>query len=149
MNTDQRGRARVTAPNAPPVERQVVSDMIRRSLPALPVLVAVAALFWGVAGAISAAFAIALVLVNFLLAATLLAGAARISTILLAVAAMGGFVVRLALLAVAVLAVADQWWFEPLPLGFTLVLTHLGLLVWEARHVSTSLAFPGLKPAKG
>ncbi len=149
MKAERHRPDRVSASDAPPVERQVVWDMIRRSLPGLPVLVAAAALFWGVAGALSAAFAIVLVLVNFLLAATLLAGAARISTILLAVAAMGGFVVRLALLTVAVLAVKDQWWVELVPLGFTLVLTHLGLLVWEARHVSTSLAFPGLKPAKG
>ena len=32
------------------------------------------------------------------------------------------------------------------PLGLTIVLTHLGLLTWETRHISNSLAFPGLKP---
>ncbi len=149
MKAERRRRGPVTDAGTPPVERQVVSDMIRRSLPGLPVLVAAAAVFWGVPGALSATFAIVLVLLNFFLAATLLAAAARISMVLLAVAAMGGFVVRLGLLTVAVLAVKDQWWVELVPLGFTLVLTHLGLLVWEARHVSTSLAFPGLKPAKG
>lgn len=148
MKAETRPAAPAT-PDAPPVERQVVSDMVRRGLPALPVLVVVAALFWGVAGALSAAFAIGLVLVNFFLAATLLAGAARISMTLLALAAVGGFIVRLALITVAVLAVKDQSWVELVPLGFTLVITHLGLLVWEARHVSTSLAFPGLKPEKG
>jgi len=35
---------------------------------------------------------------------------------------------------------------EMVPLGLTLVATHLGLLIWEARYVSLSLAFPGLKP---
>jgi hypothetical protein len=149
VTADRRPAAPVTDTDAPAVERQVVSDMIRRSLPALPVLVAVAALFWGVAGALSAAFAIGLVLVNFVVAAALIAGAARISMAVLALAAVGGFIVRLALLTVAVLAVKDQWWVELVPLGFTLIITHLGLLVWEARHVSTSLAFPGLKPAKG
>ncbi|HEX2041756.1 MAG TPA: ATP synthase subunit I [Acidimicrobiales bacterium] len=149
MTADRRPAAPVTDADAPAVERQVVSDMIRRSLPALPVLVAVAALFWGVAGALSAAFAIGLVLVNFVVAAALIAGAARISMAVLALAAVGGFIVRLALLTVAVLAVKDQWWVELVPLGFTLIITHLGLLVWEARHVSFSLAFPGLKPAKG
>ena len=149
MTAERRRPVPVTDGDTPPVERQVVSDMIRRSLPGLPVLVAAAAVFWGVAGALSAAFAILLVLMNFLLAATLLGWAARVSMTLVAVAALGGFVVRLALLTVAVLAVKDRWWVELVPLGFTLVLTHLGLLVWEARHVSTSLAFPGLKPAKG
>ena len=149
MTSERTDRAQVTLADTPPVERQVVSDMIRRSLPGLPVLVLVAAAFWGVAGALSAAFAIGLVLVNFLLAATLLSAGARVSVAVFALAAMGGFVLRLGLITVAVLAVKDHWWVELVPLGFTLVLTHLGLLVWEARHVSTSLAFPGLKPAKG
>ena len=33
------------------------------------------------------------------------------------------------------------------PLGATLVVSHLGLLLWETRYVSASLAFPGLKPS--
>ncbi len=149
MAPERSERAQVGLAETPPVERQVVTDMIRRSLPGLPVLVLVAAAFWGVAGALSAAFAIGLVLVNFLVAATLLTAGARVSIAMFALAAMGGFVLRLALLTVAVLAVKDHWWVELVPLGFTLVVTHLGLLIWEARHVSFSLAFPGLKPAKG
>jgi hypothetical protein len=50
------------------------------------------------------------------------------------------------LISVAVLAVRDQSWIEPAPLGITLVVAHLGLLFWETRFVSASLAFPGLKP---
>jgi hypothetical protein len=30
----------------------------------------------------------------------------------------------------------------------TIIVTHLGLLVWEMRFVAASLAFPGLKPRK-
>ena len=33
-------------------------------------------------------------------------------------------------------------------LGTTLVVTHLGLLFWEMRYVSLSLAHPGLKPRR-
>ena len=132
----------------PAVEREVVSDMIRRTWPALPVIVVLAGLGWGVHGAISAAFAIGLVLVNFLLAASLLSWAARISLTLVAVAAMGGFIVRLALITVAVLAVKDQSWVELVPLGFTIVVTHLGLLIWEVRHLSLSFTYPTLKPGK-
>lgn len=146
---DTRTTSAASPPGTPPVERQVVTDMIRRSLPAFPLLVAAATVFWGRAGALSAAFAIGLVLVNFLVAATLLGWGARISVVVFALAAMGGFVLRLALITVAVLLVKDQWWVELVPLGFTLVITHLGLLIWEARHVSASLAFPALKPAKG
>ncbi len=32
------------------------------------------------------------------------------------------------------------------PLGLTIIVSHLGLLFWEMRFVSASLAFPGLKP---
>jgi len=50
------------------------------------------------------------------------------------------------LIGAAVWAVKDLSWVEPLPLGLTLIVTHLGLLLWELRYVSASLAFPGLKP---
>ena len=44
------------------------------------------------------------------------------------------------------LAVHNQSWVAIVPLGLTLLITHLGLLLWETKHVSVSLAFPGLKP---
>ena len=131
----------------PPVERQVVTDMARRSLPVLPVVIVLAWLGWGLPGAASAAFAVALIMVNFLFSAVLLETAARISLPLLMAAALGGFVVRLAMITAAVLMVKDQAWVELVPLSITLVVTHLGLLVWESRHVSASLAFPAVKPA--
>jgi hypothetical protein len=133
----------------PPVERQVVSDMVRRSLPVLPVLVALAGLGWGTDGAASAAYAIGLVLVNFLFSAVLLETAARISLPLLMVAALGGFVVRLAMITAAVLVVKDQSWVALVPLSITLIVTHLGLLIWESRHISATLAYPALKPTGG
>jgi hypothetical protein len=45
-----------------------------------------------------------------------------------------------------VLAVRNASWIELVPLGLTLIITHLVLLFWELRHISSSLAFPGLKP---
>jgi hypothetical protein len=134
------------ANHSPAVEAQVVADMARRALPAFPVLILVAGLIWGVDGALSAAFAVALAVGNLVLSAVLMARAARISLALLMVAALGGFILRLVLLTVAVWTVADQAWVEMVPLGLTLIVTHLGMLIWETRHVSASLAFPGLKP---
>jgi hypothetical protein len=32
------------------------------------------------------------------------------------------------------------------PLALTILVTHLGLLAWETRYVSATLAYPGLKP---
>ena len=130
----------------PAVEQAVATDMVRRAVPALPVLVLVAGLVWGVDGAVSAAFAIGLVVVNFLVSAALLARAARTVLPLLMAAALGGFVARLALLTLVFFIVKDQAWMEVVPFGLTLVITHLGLLIWETRHLSVSLAFPTVKP---
>jgi len=132
----------------PAVEREVVVDMVRRSWPALPVVIAGAGLLRGFDGAFSAGFAVALVIGNFLLAAALLGWAARISPIVMATAAMGGFVGRLVVVTVAFLLVKDQAWVDVPVFGFTLILTHLGLLIWEVRHVSASLAFPGVRPVR-
>jgi len=130
----------------PAPEREIATDMVRRALPAAPVLIVLALLPWGVDGALSAAFAIVVVVANFLLAAWVLAAASRISYGLLMGAALFGYLVRIALIGLAVWAVKDMSWVEPLPLGLTLIVTHLGLLLWELRYVSASLAFPGLKP---
>ena len=140
-----RGGPGPSAP-VPDVEREIARDLIRRGLLVLPALVALAGAIWGVRGALSAAYAVGLVLANFALSAALLARAARTSLALLMVAALGGYLVRLGLITVAVLAVRREWWVAMVPLGLTIIVTHLGLLVWEARYVSASLAFPGLKP---
>ena len=135
-----------TADPGPAVESQVAGDMARRMLPVFPVLVLVAGLIWGVDGAISGALAVVLVLANLALSAALLGWAARISLALLMAAALGGFILRLVVLTAVVYAVKDQGWVDIVALGITLAVTHVGLLIWETRHVSASLAYPGLKP---
>lgn len=131
----------------PPVERELARDLVKRGLAVAPVLALAFTLGWGWAGLASTAYASAIVLVNFVLAAALLSWAARISLGLLMGVALFGFVLRAALVALAVLAVAGAGWVARMPLGITLVVTHLGLLLWETRYVSASLAFPGLKPS--
>ena len=78
-----------------------------------------------------------------------MAWAARISPTVLMAAVLGGFVVRMALVAVAIFAVKDQSWVELPLLAFSLLITHLGLLFWETRYVSASLAFPGSSRVRG
>jgi hypothetical protein len=63
-------------------------------------------------------------------------------------ATLFGYLVRLGIITVAVYVVADAAWVELIPLCATLIVAHLGLLVWELRYVSLSLAFPGVKPKK-
>lgn len=140
-------RTPAEAPAVPGVEREVVVDMIRRSLPVAPVLLVVAGLFWGLNGVASSAYGFGLAVANLVLSAALLGWAARRSLSLLMATALGGYLVRLALLTLAVTAVRSSAWVEMVPLGVTILVTHLGLLWWETRHLSISLAFPALKPS--
>jgi hypothetical protein len=134
--------------DGPPVERMIVRDMLRRGWPALLLLVGLGA-FWGVGGVLSSGFGVGLAVANAALAAAMVSSAARVSLGLLYAAALGGYLVRLGLITVAVLAVIHQGWVEVIPLCAALVIAHLGLFMWEARFVSTQLAFPGLKPVPG
>lgn len=129
------------------VEQEIAFDMVRRGLPVAPLMIGAAALVWGWGGALSTTFGIVLVLANFAFSAVMLTRAARVSPVVLGAAALFGYLLRLAFVAGAVLAVKDASWVRLVPLCFAIVVTHLGLLVWELPHVSASLAYPGLKPA--
>ena len=134
---------------APPVtapERDIARHMLRLAVPVVPVAVAVSGLVWGVDGALSAAFGIAIVLANLVASAALLAWAARISPAALLAAALGGFLVRMIAVVLVLLAVRHQPWVEFTPLGITTFVTSLGLLAWESRHISATLAYPVHKP---
>jgi hypothetical protein len=127
-------------------ERAIAQDLFRRGLVLAPVLVAACAVFAGRAGALTAAYALVIVLANFLASAALLAWAAPQSPTVLMGAALGGFLGRMVVVGTAVWAVSDVSWINIKLLAVTVLLTHLGLLAWETRYVSASLAFPGLKP---
>ncbi len=132
----------------PPVERMIVRDMLRRGWPALLALVALGGI-WGLDGVPSAAIGAGVAVANAALAAAMVSSAARVSLGMVYAAVLGGYLVRLALITASVLVVVQMDWVEVVPLSFALVIAHLGLFIWEARFVSTSLAFPGLKPAPG
>ena len=125
----------------------VAKDLVRRSVFIAPVAIVLGSVFWQTAGAASVAYGLVIVVVNFMLAAWMLATAGRISFAAMGAAAMFGFLLRLGLIFLAVLVVKDQSWIEMLPLGLTLIIAHLGILFWEMRYVSASLAHPGLKPS--
>jgi hypothetical protein len=131
----------------PAVERTIAFDMLWRSAWLAPVVLIAATAIWGTEGASSAALAIALVLVNLVLSAFAMSWAASRSATLLMGVALGGFAVRMGLVTLVLLAVRDAAWVDLVALGVTVLVTHLGLLFWELRYVSASLAFPALKPA--
>lgn len=130
----------------PPVEQDIARDLARHAAWVAPAVVLAGGLVAGWGGALGAGIALALVAVNFLLAAALLAWSARISPAALATAALGGYVVRLGAITALGLAVRSLDAVDFPTFCIVLVVSHLGLLVWELRSVSLSLAAPGLRP---
>jgi len=131
---------------APPVERRIATDLARHGLMVAPVIVLVAGLFRGLDGAASAALGLAVLVLNFLAAAISLEWGARRGGNALFAVALGGFLFRMvSILVVILVAQALFGWVDVVVLGVTLFLTHLGLLFWELRSVSFSLAAPGLQ----
>ena len=127
-------------------EIEVSRDIIKRGLIVAPVLIAICGVIWGADGAWSAAYGIALVLINFALSAGIIAYTARISIHLLMGATLFGYLIRLGLIFLAVWVVKDASWISLPALGATIIVTHLGLLFWELKYVAISLAYPALKP---
>lgn len=114
------------------VESVVARHTVRRVAAVGPPLLAV---FWalrGVDGLAGSSAGLAIVVGNFLLAGAILSVAARISLAAYHAAALLGFFLRLALIAVTMLAVAELADVDRLSMGITVVAAYLGLLAWEA-----------------
>jgi hypothetical protein len=137
-----------TRVEGPAVEVEVSHDMIKRGVIVAPVIVAICGVIWGGDGAWSSLYGIALVLTNFALAAGIIALTIRISLTVMLGGVLFGYLFRLGLIFGAVFAVKDASWISPPALGATIIVTHLGLLVWELKYLALSLAYPGLKPPR-
>jgi hypothetical protein len=130
----------------PQVERDIALDLVKHGLLIAPAVILVAGLVSGWDGTASAAIALGIVCLNFTLAALSVGWAAKISPVMVGGVALGGYVVRLGLILVALVLLRHVSWIVLPWLGFTLVGAHLVLLFWEMRYVSMSLAAPGLRP---
>lgn len=127
-------------------ELSLVGDIARRALYVAPLFVLGGLLADGTGGAASAGIGVALVIANFLAAAVSITWAARVNLALLMGVALFGYVLRLGVMFVAVLALRELDWVHIPSLGLTVAIMHLGLLLWELKYVSLSLAHPGLEP---
>ena len=134
-------------PDAP--ERRVAGDLARRGLLAGPPLVLFCALAWGLDGLWSALLALGLVLFNFIAGAAIIGLCARISPAVLMAGVLGGYFLRLGIITAVVVPIRHAAWFDVLPFALVLLVLHIGLLIWEMRHVAASLAHPGLHPGSG
>ena len=128
-------------------ESDIARHLARRAVLVAPVFLVGGLIGWGPTGLFSAALGLVLVAVNFRLGAAIITRATRISINALYGAVLGGYVARLGLMTAVVLVVKAGGWLATVPFAITLLVTHLGLLVWESRHVALTLAAPGRRPA--
>lgn len=118
------------------VESVLARHTVARSIYVAPVLILVFALASGWEGAWSAALGVAVVLANFLLAGAILSISAKISLAVYHAAALFGFFLRLGLMVLTVLLIAQFLPIDRLALGISAVVAYLVLLSWEAVAVS-------------
>lgn len=118
------------------VESVLARHTVARSIYVAPVLILVFALASGWEGAWSAALGVAVVVANFLLAGAILSISAKISLAVYHAAALFGFFLRLGLMVLTVLLIAQFLPIDRLALGISAVVAYLVLLSWEAVAVS-------------
>src|SRR5688572_25354672 len=124
------------------VEREVALDIVRRGLIAWPVVALIGLAIDGWNGAASAAIGYGIVLADVLVAAAIMTRAAKSGPAAIGATALGGYIVRLAIIVLALFFLRDVSWISMPILGFTIVIAQMGLLMWEAKYVSLTLAAP-------
>lgn len=127
----------VTAESQPvAVESVLARHTVARSVYVAPVLIAALAIVGGWEGAWSATLGVAIVVANFLLAGAILSISAKISLAVYHAAALFGFFLRLGLMVLTVLLIAQFVPIDRIAFGITAVVAYLVLLSWEAVAVS-------------
>jgi hypothetical protein len=119
-----------------PVESIVARHTVARAVYVAPVLIGIFALTGGWEGAWSAALGVGIVVVNFLLAGAILSISAKISLAVYHAAALFGFFLRLGLMVLTVLLIAQLVPIDRIAFGISAVVAYLALLSWEAVAVS-------------
>ncbi|MEN3274086.1 MAG: hypothetical protein V7636_2847, partial [Actinomycetota bacterium] len=97
-------------------ELRIATDMARKSIVVAGVLVAASGVVWGIDGALSSAYSVVLVVLNFLAAAALIGVGAKRGESFLMAAVLGGYILRLGVLTAAIVLVKDASWVERAPL---------------------------------
>lgn len=127
----------VTAESGPiAVENVLARNTVARAVYVGPVLIAVFAFASGWEGAWSALLGVAVVVANFLLAGAILSISAKISLAVYHAAALFGFFLRLGLMVLTVLLIAQFVSIDRIAFGISAVVAYLVLLSWEAVAVS-------------
>ena len=126
----------VTEQDAVAVESVIARHTVARAVYVGPVLIAVFGFLSGWEGVWSAALGVGVVVANFLLAGAILSISARISLAVYHAAALFGFFLRLGLMVLTVLLIAQYVPIDRPAFGISAVVAYLVLLAWEAVAVS-------------
>lgn len=118
------------------VESVLARHTVARAVYVGPVLIAVFAVVGGWEGVWSSALGVAIVVANFLLAGAILSISAKISLAVYHAAALFGFFLRLGLMVLTVLLIAQFVPIDRIAFGISAVAAYLVLLSWEAVAVS-------------
>ncbi|MDJ0925540.1 MAG: hypothetical protein QNJ77_13355 [Acidimicrobiia bacterium] len=124
------------APGPRNIEAIIGLATARRAVWIGPPLVLSFGLLRGGEGALAATIGLLVVVGNFLLAGFLLSKAAAISLKLYHAAALAGFFLRLALIMVVMLVIAQLIEVDRLAMGISAVVSYLVLLSWETVAVA-------------
>lgn len=128
------------------VESRIAHDIARHALIVAPIAIIGVGIWRGIPAGAAVALALALVVGNFIAAAWVLGWVARTAPDLLMGAAMMSFLTRLVLISVIGFGIKEADVVDWPVFCVTLVASYLGLLFWEMRSISLSMASPGLKP---
>jgi hypothetical protein len=123
-------------PGLPGIEAKIGLATAKRAVWIGPPLVALFYLISAGMGALSAAIGVAIVVFNFVLAGFVLSKAAAVSLKLYHAAALFGFFLRLILITVVMLVVAQVIDVDRVAMGISAVVSYLVLLSWEAVAVA-------------
>ena len=123
-------------PGSIPIENVLARHTVARAVYVGPVLVALSAILGGWQGFWSSALGVGLVVANFLLAGAILSISAKISLAVYHAAALFGFFLRLGLMVLTVLLIAQLVPIDRIAFGISAVVAYLVLLSWEAVAVS-------------
>ena len=133
-------------PDVDRIELRIALDLARRAALIAPIAIVGVGLWRGLDGAGAVVLALAVIVLNWIVAAAAMGWAARNSPNLLMAVALFGFLLRLAVITAIGVGIKALDIVDWPVFCVTLLVGYAVLLVWELRSISFQLANPGVKP---
>ena len=123
-------------PDERPIEAIIGKNIAKRGVFVAPILALIFGVLQGWGGAVAALVGVAIVLLNFILGGYIMSKAARVSMTMYHAAALFGFIIRLGLITLTMLIIANVTNLDRMAMGISVVVSYLVLLSWEAVAVA-------------